>query len=457
MGERVLLQHGKKTAPAKVPAQSVQRLINCFMEAAPDGKQPQPVYGAPGSVLWSDGLDGPVRGMVVMSEQLYVLAGDNFYRIGSNGTAEDLGEIAGTSDVTMATDGTHVVIVADGEIYVWDGLALAAVTDPDAPSASSVAYTDGYFVFTETDTQQFFISGLQAPLDYDALDFASAEWKPDILVRAFVLRRTLYLFGKDSTEAQQNVGGADFPFAPYQDVLIDAGLIGPHAVTSTNDTMFWLAPDRTVRRLDGITATRVSTHDIERIILSWSNPELTVAWSHVWEGHLFIGFRNPEGCIVYDQSTELWHERQSHGSETWDFKHAAECYGRKLFGSAAESRIVRLDAEAFAEAGEILPFEMVTPYAYDSGKRFSVDEVEVVTQAGAGSLTLDAAMTLQRSTDGEVWTGVKIRRFGKAGERHKRLLFGQQGSARQMAFKLRITDPVKRAILGVFAEVDSEV
>lgn len=456
MAQRVLLQHGKKTAAAKVPAESVERLLNGYLESVPDGKQPAPVYGSPGLVLWCDGLDLDTRGMIAMAEEAYAVAGGRFYRIASDGVETNLGAIPGTGDVGIATDGTHIVIVAEGEIYVWDGSTLAAVTDPDAPSASSVAYTDGYFVFTETDTQQFFISGLQAPLDYDALDFASAEWKPDILVRAFVLRRTLYLFGTESTEAQQNVGGADFPFAPYQDVLIDAGLIGVNAVTSTNDTMFWVAPDRTVRRLDGITATKVSTHDIDRLILGWSEPELTVASAHVWEGHLFVVFRNPEGCIVFDQSTELWHERGSHESDTWRVKHYCEAYGLKLFGSATDRQIYRLDADAYTEDGEILPFEMITPYAYDAGKRFSITEVEVITQPGVGTLTLDPAMTCARSKDGETWSGAKVRRFGKAGERNKRLLFGTQGGGRQMAFKFRITDPVKRAILGVFADVDAE-
>ncbi|HEY9219544.1 MAG TPA: hypothetical protein VIO94_15965 [Phenylobacterium sp.] len=456
MGQRVLLQHGKQTARAKVAAESVERLINGYLEARPDGKQPTPIYGSPGLFLWVGDLAGPPRGSAMMADEYYCVAGTRLLKVARDSEVTDLGEIPGEDEVCIATDGANLVVVAEDEIYVWDGTTLNTVTDPDAPAASSVAYTDGFFVFTETDTQQFFISGLQAPLDYDALDFASAEWKPDILLRAFVLRRTLYLFGTDSTEAQQNVGGADFPFAPYQDLLISAGLIGRLAVTESNDTMYWMAPDRTVRRLDGITATRISNHDIERLIQGWLNPEMTVASSMVHEGHLWVVFRNPEGCIVYDQSTELWHERQSHDSPTWKAKHFTEAYGMKLCTSATEGKIFRLEGDVYDEDGDILPFEMVTPYAYDAGKRFSVDEVEVITQPGVGSHVLDPAITLQRTVDGEVFSGPKVRRYGKVGERQRRVLFGPQGQDRQMAFKLRITDPVRRAILGVFAEVDSE-
>lgn len=456
MAERVLLQHGKKTAAAKVPAESIERLLNGYLESVPDGKMPAPIYGTPGRVLWCDGLDLEPRGFVTMAEELYCVAGGRFYKIAADGTETNLGAIPGTDDVGIASDGSNIVIVAENEIYVWDGATLQAVTDPDAPNASSVAYTDGFFVFTETDTQQFFISGLQAPLDYDALDFASAEWKPDILVRAFVLRRTLYLFGTDSAEAQQNRGGADFPFAPYEDFLVDAGLIGTNAVTASNDAMFWVAPDRTIRRLDGITATRISNHDIERKLLSWPQIRLTVATSHVWEGHLFVVFRSPDGCVVFDQTTELWHDRASHNSTTWGVKHYAECYGLKLFGSATDRKIYRLENTAYDEDGEPLVFEMITPYAYDRGMRFSITEVEVMPQPGVGTLTLDPAITCEMSKDGLTWSTRRIRKLGKVGKWLKRVLFGQWGQARQMAFRFRITDPVKRAILGVYAEVEPE-
>lgn len=456
MSDRVLLQHGKHTAKAKVAAESIQRLLNCYLEAVPDGKLPTPIYGTPGQILWCSDLAGPPRATIVMAEELYVVAGTKFYRIANDGAKTELGDIPGTDDVGIASDGANIVMVAGGEIYVWDGATLQPVTDPDAPPASSVAYTDGFFVFTETDTQQFFISGLQAPLDYDALDFASAEWKPDILIRAFVLRRTLYLFGSDSTEAQQNTGGAAFPFAPYEGLLVDAGLVGVNAVTASNDAMFWFATDRTIRRLDGITATRISNHDIERILLSWLEPELTVATSHIWQGHLFVIFRNPAGCVVFDQTTELWHERASHDSPTWRVKQYAECYGLRLYGSATEGKILRLEDTSYDEDGEQLTFEMVTPYAYDRGTRFSITDLEVITQPGVGTLTLDPAITCEMTKDGLTWSSRKVRRMGKLGKWLKRVLFGQWGQGRQMAFRFRITDPVRRAILAVYADVEPE-
>lgn len=448
---------GTKLGAAKAPSESAERIVNGYIEAVPEGKEPTTVYGTPGLVGWSDEVAGEMRGHMEMAGQYFAVIGFTLYNIPAGGTPNECGMIPGDDLVSMDGDGTNVVVVAGGEIYVWDGLALNPVTDPDAPSASSVAYTDGYFVFSETDTGQFFISGLQAPLDYDALDFATGEWKPDNLRRCFVMRRTLYLCGTDSIEAQQNTGGADFPFAPYQDLLIDVGIAGREAICATNDTMYWLANDWTIRRLDGITATKISTPSVFAEVKTWADKTSTIASAHVWGDHLFISFRNPDGCVVFDQATERWHQRRSYGSNTWQVSHIARCFDKTICGSVTGGTVFEMDDEAYDEAGDILPFEMVTPFAYDRGMRITISEVEVIAEAGVGSLTLDPAITLDRTTDGEDYSQPIQRRLGKTGERGRRAVFGPQGQARAMAFRLKITDPVRRAISGIYIEGDSEL
>lgn len=457
MGERVPLQIGKASNKASAPNESVERLLNGYLDAAPQGKELVVVYGTPGRVLWCQGLDGPVRGMLEVNETLYVVAGTKLYVVAADAAKTEIGTIPGSDDVQMAGDGTNVVAVSGGEIYVYDGLTTGPVTDPDAPLASSVVWTDGYFLFGELNTQQFFISGLGTPMAYDALDYASAEWKPDNIVTPVTLRRTVYLAGTKSIEAQQNTGAADFPFSRYQDILIDVGVAGRAAITTTNDTMFWLASDGTIRRLDGLTASVISTAPVAKIIKGWADKAATVASSHVWGTHLFVVFRNPQGCIVWDQATERWAERGSYGQATWGVTHCATCYGSVLFGSPTEGKIYRLDDDALDEDGAPLEFEMVTPFAYVGGKLFTIDELEVMPQAGVGSQTLDPAITCERTQNGQDWSAPQIRRLGKAGQRDHRVLFGLQGEGRAMAFRLRITDPVKRAILAVYADVDPEV
>lgn len=448
---------GKKSDAATSPAESVERLLNAYLESVPTGKEPTPIYGTPGLKPWASGMDGGIRGATEMRGTVYAVMGSRIYSVNTAGVPTNLGTIPNADDVSMANDGTNVVLTTLGKIYVWNQASgLNLVTDPDAPLASSVTWSDSYFIFGEKDSETYFISALADPIDYDALDFASAEANPDLLVCPVAHHRIIYLFGTESIEGQQNTGGADFPFARYEGLNIEVGLAGRDAVISTNDTMFWLANDNTVRRLDGITATKISTARISKIVKGWADQTLTICTAHVFADHLFVIWRNPDGCVVWDQNAQTWHERGSYASDTWRAKHMISCYGKTLYGSATEGKIYELDEDTYDEDGAILPLEVVTPYVYVQNKLFTTSDVEVVAQTGVGSVSLDPKITLERTRDGVNWSPRKQRSLGKAGETKKRISFGVQGQARAVAYRIGITDPVKRAILGAYAEIDVE-
>ena len=453
---RVPLTVGRKSDKARAPQASAERLLNCYLEAVPDGKEPTAIYGAPGLTAWCVNLSGAIRGMLADGGVLYAVAGAKLYSINSAGVPTERGVIPGSDNVAMAGDGTNVVVVAGGEIYVFDGTNTNPVTDPDAPAASSVVWMDSFFIFGEANTQQWFISALSDPTSYDALDYASAEWKPDKIVTPVRLRDTLYLAGERTFEAQQNTGAAAFPFQAYADLKIDLGLAGREAISTTNDTMFWLADDFTARRLDGLTATVISTPAIGRVIKRWADKSLTVVTSHVYDNHLFVIFRNPDGCVVFDQTTETWHERESFAQTTWRARMSANCYSLTLFGSAVDGTIWKLDDTVYDEAGTVVVREVITPFAYIQNKRFTISELEGVFEMGVGDTTLDPTVICERSRDGVIWTGAKTRRLGKQGERQGRVLFGAQGQHRSVAFRFRCSDRVRFAMLGAYAEVDAE-
>lgn len=458
MGNRVPIQLGKKPGKDSAPMNSVERVVNGYVKLVPEGKQQTPVYGTPGLISWCTGLNAAVRGWRYIKGVLWVVGGTGLYSVSSAGVETYRGDIPGTELVTMAGDGTNVVVVADGgEIYVWNGTVVAAVTDPDAPDASWVEWQDGYFIFGTEDSDEWFICALDDPTNYDALDFTAAEWQPDNLYRGISVRRTLWLFGVDTVEAAQNVGGADFPFARYDDIFIDVGLAGIHAVTHSNDAIFFLASDKTVRRIDGLSAVPISDDYVKTIIEGWSDVSATVASAHIWENRLMIGFRNPDGAIFYDQSTERWHERKSQGSDTTLYRQILPAYGKVLCASASEGTIYYYDKDTFTEDGAVLPFEVVTPFVYANGSPFSLDEVEVVAQTGVGSLTVDPKLSLEISEDGETWGIRQERGLGKTGERQPIEAFGAQGTYTAAALKLSISGDCRRAILGIFAEVDVDL
>lgn len=449
----VLLGVASNEAPS--PAQSVERLVNGYLESTPNGKEPTPIYGIPGMTLFAT-VDDDVRCMLEVAGILYVVASDNLIRIDTAGAPTELSSamVPESGPVTMASDGLTIVIANAGHIWVHDILAGTTVeaTDPDAPDTSTVTYGDGYYVFGEDNTGEFFISALQDPINYDALDFASAEWKPDKLIRPLMVGRSLLLFGASSIEGRANTGATPFPFERLQDLFVDVGLAGAFAVTLTNQTAYWLANDGTVRRLDGSTAKRISTEPMERIIAGWSQPGETLVSAHVWLGHLNIVLRNAEGCIVFDQSTERWHERASGGSATWGAALFADCYGYRLF--SRENVIYRLDADSADDGDQDYVLTMITPYVSNQGKRFSVNELELLMETGGEPD--DATVSVAATRDGVSWSAERERTYSNPATTTQRLRFGRYGQQRAIAWRHTIRGLAKRAVLGLYADIEPD-
>lgn len=465
---RVPLQIGRQAGNHASASASIERVVNGYVEQAPQGKETAPVVGTPGAVLFATCGLGPIRAMLEDADTLYVVSGNEFYTVDSAATATlqggGLPDGLVSMDVGTDADGISVVIEAGGQIWAFDGTTLTQNSDPDALPASGVAATDSLFIFGGLDTQQLFSSAINDPLDYDALDFASAEWKPDFIVTPMEQGGTLYAFGKRTLQAFYYDAGAGFPYSAYKDLKIDVGLAGKNAVTATNETLFWLAHEGSIRRLDGNTATPIQTPAIHRIIMGdpangkagWSDLSLTVASSHVWQGHLFIVFNNPDGCIAFDQTTQLWHERQSYGLDSWRMAQHADAFGYVLYGDTENGKVYRLASDAYDEAGEILPFEMVTPYAWAGNLRGNVDQLETVFETGMCDIALSPLVTMERTKDGRTFGSPVERSLGAQGDYETRVRWGRQGQGRCMAWRFRITDACKRACLTIFADVEIE-
>lgn len=457
---RTLLQIGRQSGASLMPAESIERLVNGYLEATPEGKEPAPVFGIPGLDTFSASGVGTVRGLLAMGESLYAVRGDRLHNVSSSGVTTDIGAIDSGGLVDMATDGTNLVIVTPetGNIWVYNGTTLGLVTDPDRPNASSVDWVDGYFVFGELDSDQWSISELADPYDFGPLAFASAEWRPDRLIRPLVAKRDVFLMGSESIEAWRNTGVSEiFPFERLDNVFIDVGLIGPFAAVYSNDAIFWIANDLTVRRMDGVTATPIQTPPIAKEIASWSDPSLTKAHAHVWGDHLFVCFVNPDGCVVWDQRTQRWAERETAAYGTWRARTFATCYGKMLFGDSQSGAIYEMSNDILLDGGEQIALDMIWPYVWNRGEKFTTDMVEVIAQVGIVPSYTDAPIVqLSYTNDGQLWSPWRERTLGVLGDYRRRLTWNSLGQARQRAYRLRITDPCKRAILAAYAEMEPD-
>lgn len=433
-----------------------------YAEIQPSGAKDQvPVFGCPGLVQFANCGVGPVRGMWNMAGVLYVVSAGTLYSVSKVGVATALGgTITGTGNVSMSDNGTQLCIVngTNGYIYSVSG-GFQLITDPAFNPANTVTFFDNYFVFSQTNTNQFFIS---APLDgttYSALDFASAEVNPDYIVAVVNQQENLLLFGQKTVETWYDSGDVNFPFNRYDGATIERGCIAPLSVIKEDNSVFFLGDDLIFYRLNGVVPVRISTHAIEYAWSLYPTQADATSFSLTWQGHKWIVLNFPSGNAtwVYDIATQLWHERVSFnqsGSSMLRWRGNAYCniYGMQLIGDAFTGQIGRLDENTFTEYGNTIQAYLIAPVIHSDKKRVFCQRFELDVESGVGITTgqgSDPQIMLDWSDDGgRTFSGLQLwQSIGKIGAYRQRLRWLRLGQFRNRVFRVTISDPVRRNII----------
>jgi hypothetical protein len=339
------------------------RMVNLYPEVIPEGgKEPAYLQRCPGLAYKGLVGTGPIRAVYSLGSYLYVVSGEEFYKVDAAYTATKIGDVTGTGTVSMADNGTQIFLACnpDGFIYNTDTLAFAKITDEDFPGAVTVGYLDGYFVFNEPNSQRVWVTSLLDGLSIDPLDFASAEGSPDGLVSLIVDHREAWLFGTNSVEVWYNSGDADFPLTRIQGAYNEVGCIAPYSVAKMDNSVFWLGADARgqgiVYRAQGYQAVRVSTHAVEFAIQGYGNLADAVAYTYQQDGHTFyvLNFTDADTTWVFDAATGAWHERA--GFRNGDFKrHRGNCHARFLgepvIGDYENGNLYAFDLSVYSDNG----------------------------------------------------------------------------------------------------------
>lgn len=450
---------------------SSQRCVNAFMEKQPpDADSQVPVFGIPGMVVFSEsGNRGPVRGFETMGGITYAVIGEGFFQISESGTATQLGAsiIIGSEVVSMAENGTQIVIVNDEGGYLYSvATGLVKITSTAFYRANTVTFFDNYFVFDRADTNQFFISGILDGLSYNGLDFASAEASAKNVVGITQNLQLLYIFSEDHFEIWYDAGTSDFPFQRYTGGVVWRGCLSPHSIIKQDQKIYFLGDDGVFYRLDGNVPVRVSTHAIERLISEEPDKDKIHCFTHTLEGHKFIHLTLPQTMhtLSYDTTTQLWHERMSTNTQNsdlgrWRANCVTESYGLTLFGDAFDGVISYQDWNVYTERGNTIKLIMHSKPYDDDKKRLFCSRLELDMEAGVGlndGQGSDPQAMLRISKDGgRSWSLLQPwRSIGKIGEFLTRLRWLRLGVAYRWCFELTITDPVKRVVIGAHADFE---
>jgi hypothetical protein len=453
---------------------SAQRCRNLFAEAAPaDAKSTVDLLGTPGLTAFTTVGTGPIRLLWEMAGVLYAVSRDQLYTVTSTGTATLIGTLAGQERtdyrLDAADNGTQLAIVNSGtgaaSVYNRTTNTLSAIADPDFPDASSVAYIDGYLVFTRLDSGQWFTSELLDAASYNSLDFASAESHPDFLVKVLVDHREVWLFGARSVEVWTNTGAADFPFQRLSGGILERGCGAAGSVAKIDNSIFWLGDDRVFYRAAGYQPQRISHHAIEYALEHYAVVSDAEAFVHSMEGHQFYTVTFPGAGVTwcYDVASGLWHERESRDDEgrslgRWRVSAYARCYDQHIVGDFQSGALYRMDLDEGMEAGNVIVREAVSPPIAANGHRITMSRLEIDLETGIGRTSGQGSnpnCMLQWSDDGgRSWSNEHWASMGQIGQYKRRVRWHRIGQFRERYFRLVIADPVKVSILGANAEME---
>lgn len=434
------------------PGLDNKRLINLMAERAPnDARTNEALIPTHGLAVAADAFGaGPIVAMNAdQPGVMYVASQGELWRMtqpfGGPRVIEDLGTIGTPAGAdysinlmtTIAVGVNACVVCVPPNAFTCSHTGALNQIGGDFPGAKSVAYLDGYFVFTsDADDAQFFCSKLLDPTMFDALDFAFADGVPNVLRRVVTLAGELWFAGDTAMEIWYDSGAADFPFRRRAGGIIPYGAVSMKSLVVIDGSLFWLSTNGMIMRSSGYAAIRVSTHAIEALIMSIGLFAIVSAVGYSYRGHNFYCLTFTNNTFVYDCSTKLWHERSSStdGTAPWMVSAVAVVGADTIFGTTVSGSTFN-PSEIDTDNGVSVIRQLITPGLYAGTYRASCHRLEVEMETGGA--TPAGNVLLEWSDDeGLTWTAPRTMTAGTTSGYRGRVYTTRLGSFRQRMFKV---------------------
>lgn len=382
------------------------------------------IEGDTGYLLAHDGLtefaqtSGVARGGY-FNERLnnhFRVSGNSLESIGTDGSIETLGSIAGQGTVSFAESFNSLAIVAGGKYYLYDAAGLQEVVSSNLGVPIDITWFSGIYVMT--DGEYLYNTSLADETEIRVLDYVSSEFASDPIKG---LLRTdsnqIVAFNRYSTEYFYFNAASDVNASPLQVIPGKSnriGIVGTHCKCFLDGMIFILGGRKdespSIHILNGANEATIATREIDKILGEYTESELSDA---VLEGRTvdrdkFLLVHLPRHTLLYNHTVgqqqgtaAAWSILKTGQDEKW-----RGIYGvfdprisKWVYGDRLENKLGYLDQQSFAqydEAQEALIYTPIIP-----AKRVSINQVELDTIAGYSNQSVSVAMSL--SYDAVTW------------------------------------------------------
>lgn len=467
------INFGTSATPARSNRATAGGCVNFIREYI--GEQLS-LYRRPGHTSVANVGTGGTRGAKEVSGSAYVVVANGVYKIDSDYNDTFLGNLQSRSgQVSMSWDGTYLVIVDGIALYTYNSDTGVYLRHTDADilaNPTHVAFSDGYHFIVNGTTGQIATHEISYDPsgEWNALDFATAEYAPDNLKTIIADKGNLFLIGEDTTEPwEYDSTSPALPLRPIRAGYMEYGIVAEWSATKFDNSVVWLARDNNGQgvmvRANGWTPQIISTPELH---YEWASYEtMEDAFSQVWlfEGHslLLLTFPTADKTWVYDSSQPVglqWSEWQRghdtphlRGRVRWEW--SLNFNNKIIAGDYETNDIYEIDSSVHTEDGVQLHWscrtdELKTPDEEEMAHR----RLLVYMEGGVGLTDEDdqgyAPVLYMRYSDdhGDTWTEQVEREFGRIGEYAKRVFWNQLGRSRHRIYELYGAEPVKTVVTG---------
>jgi hypothetical protein len=415
------------------------------------------------------------RGSHVKAGKPYFVNGETLYRQDLSTVAGvevftnvALGTIAGTNRVSMADNGTQLmVLIPGGNGYIVNEAAspvFQQITDTDLTANGApqfVKFVDSFFVVT-TNSKKFIKSASNDGLSWNALDFGTAESDPDDIVSLIVSKNRLYIAGSETIEEFQNVGAGGFPFQ-RTGMFVSKGVFAPLSMVNVGESFMWIGggtdEGAAMWQLNGSSAVKISNTAIDSQIQKFSQDDIRAAFAYSFSqnGQTFVGFTFPQLTIEYNTISGKWNERKSQivnskgitESVRWRVNSLVTAYGRLIVFDSEDGRIGELNADTYTEYERVIIRKFSTFTIFNDESSFTIPEIELTMESGVGNAAQpNPKIRLSTSRDDKKFNDPIPRLIGAEGENEKRQIWKRAGRFPRMCICLfEFSDPCKFAVL----------
>jgi hypothetical protein len=426
--------------------------VSDFRVAYPYNLVPVPVdlglsigYLKPGEGIAAFTTDGPGldRGGINWNGVCYRVMGSKLVKIDAVGAITQIGFIAGSDPVSFDYSFDYLGISGGGSLYLYNGITLQQITDPDLGTVVDFIWVDGYFM--STDGEFIAVTELNDPFSVLPTKYGSSESDPDPILALLKLHNEPTAINRYTMETFSNVGGVGFPFARVDGALIDKGTVGTHACCLYMDNIALVGSGRneavSVYLGSNGQVIRIATREIDIVLSTYADFELAniKVEPRVDKGHQLLYIHLPDKTLVYDgaatqiASTPVWFTLGSNLEKSqYRARNFVYCYNKWLIGDTETSKVGQMVSNITTHWGVKIGWEFSTIIMYNEGMGIVIHELELVALTGRTAVHMNPMLSTSYSFDGESWSQRKFIMAGKVGERQKRLVWLQQGSMRQL-------------------------